>query len=64
MPILLKKGHQDVIAQLCSLTVRTSISPTPMAFEKFINHHSKVFGEMYKGFPPTWDYDQWYSFYT
>ena len=49
MTKLLKKGHQGVIAQLCSFDVQTYISPTPSDLQIVINNHSKVFGEMPKG---------------
>jgi hypothetical protein len=57
MEKLLKKGHQGVIAQLCSLDVQTSISPAPSDLQIIINNHSKVFGEMPKGLPPARDHD-------
>jgi hypothetical protein len=50
---LLKKGHHGVIAQLFSLDVQTFISSTPVDLQIVINKHSKVFGEMLKGLPPT-----------
>jgi hypothetical protein len=53
MTKLLKKGHNGVIAQLCSLDVQTSITSAPMDLQKVINNHSKVFGEMPKSLPPT-----------
>jgi hypothetical protein len=57
MTKLLKKGHHGVIAQLCSLDVQTSISSTPLDLQIVINNHSKVFGEIPKGLPPTRDHD-------
>jgi hypothetical protein len=53
MTKLLKKGHQGVIVQLCSLDVKTPISSTPVDLQLVINNHSKVFGEMSKGLLPT-----------
>ena len=41
---LLKKVHHGVIAQLCSLDIKTSISFAPMDIQKFIiNHSIRVF---------------------
>ena len=57
MKKLLKKGHNGVIAQLCSLGVQTSISSSPLDLQIVINNHSKVFGEIPKGLPPTWNHD-------
>ena len=57
MTKLLKKGHQGVIAKLCSLDVQTSISSAPLDLQTIINNNSKVFGEMPKGLPPTRDHD-------
>jgi hypothetical protein len=54
---LIKKGYGGVIAKLCSLDVQTSIAFSPMDPQKFINNHSKVFGEIPKGIPPTQDHD-------
>jgi hypothetical protein len=53
MTKLLKKGHHGIIAQLCSLDVQTSRPSTLMDLQKVIDNHSKVFGEMPKGLPPT-----------
>ena len=50
---LLKKGHQGVIAQLCSLDVKTSIAPAPSDLQIIIKNHSEVFVEIIKGIPPT-----------
>jgi hypothetical protein len=50
---ILKKGRHGVIAQLCSLDVQTSISSPPLDLQIIINNHSKVFGEIPKGLPPT-----------
>ena len=54
---MLKRGHQVVIAQLCSLyvqTYKTSISPY---LQKVIYKHSKVFEDITKGLPPPRDQD-------
>jgi hypothetical protein len=57
MTKLLKKGHHGVIAQFFSLDVQTFISSTIVDLQIVINNHSKVFGEMPKGLPPTRDHD-------
>jgi hypothetical protein len=57
MTKLLKKGHCGVIAQLCSLDLQTYISYTSVDLQIVINNHSKVFGEIPKGLPPTRDHD-------
>ena len=57
MTKLLKKGHQGIVAQLCSLDVQTSkfhISPN---LQRVINKHSKVFECIPKGIPPIRDFD-------
>jgi hypothetical protein len=56
MTKLLKNGHQCVVSQLCSLDVQTSISHAPLDLQIVINNHSKVFGEIPKGLPPTQDH--------
>jgi hypothetical protein len=56
MTKLLKNGHHGVIAQLSSIDVQTSIASTLMDLQIVINNHSKVFGEMNKGLPPTKDH--------
>jgi hypothetical protein len=53
MEKLLKRGHHGVISQLCSLDVQTSIALAPSDIQIIINNHSKLFGEMPKGIPPT-----------
>ena len=53
MKKILKKGHQGVIAQLCSLDVQTSKSYIPQDIQGIIDKHSKVFEDIPKGFPPT-----------
>jgi hypothetical protein len=42
---------------LCSLDVQTYISSTPLDLQIVINNHSKVFREMPKGLPPSWDHN-------
>jgi hypothetical protein len=53
MKKLLKKGHEGVIAQLCSLDVQTSKPSIPQDLQKIIDNHSKVFEDIPKGIPPT-----------
>jgi hypothetical protein len=53
MKKLLKKGHQGVIVQLCSLDVQTSKPPIPLDLQGIIDKHSKVFEDIPKGLPPT-----------
>jgi hypothetical protein len=53
MKKLLKKGHQGVIAQLCSLDVQTSKPYIPLDIQGIIDKHSKVFEDIPKGLPPT-----------
>jgi hypothetical protein len=50
---LLKKGHQGVIAQLCSLDVQTSKPSISQDLQKIIDKHSKVFEDIPKGLLPT-----------
>lgn len=57
MKKLLKKGHQDVIAQLCSLDVQTSKSSISPNLQKVIDKHYKVFEDIPKGLPPPQDHD-------
>jgi hypothetical protein len=57
MTKLLKKGHQGVIAQLCSLDVKTSKPSIPQYLEGIIDKHSKVFEDIPKGLPPTRNHD-------
>jgi hypothetical protein len=42
MTKLLKKGHQGVIAQLCSLDVQTYKPSIPLDLHGIIDNHSKV----------------------
>jgi hypothetical protein len=53
----LKKGHQGVIAQLCSLDVQTSNPFIPLYLQGIIVKHSKVFEDIPKGLPPTQNHD-------
>jgi hypothetical protein len=57
MKKLLKKGHQGVIAQLCSLDVKTSNPSIPQDLQGIIDKHSKVFEDIPKGLPPTRNHD-------
>jgi hypothetical protein len=57
MTKLLKKGHQSVIAQLCSLDVQTSRPYIPQDLQGIIDKHSKVFEDIPKGLPPTQNHD-------
>ena len=52
MKILLNKGHQGVVAQLCSLDVQTSKLPISPYIQRVINKNSKVFEDILKGLPP------------
>jgi hypothetical protein len=53
MTKLLKKGHQGVIAQLCSLDVQTYKPSIPLDLHGIIDKHSKVFEDIPKSLPPT-----------
>jgi hypothetical protein len=57
MTKLLKKGHQGIIAQLCSLDVQTSKTSIPQDLQRIIDKHSKVFEDIPKGLPPTRNHD-------
>jgi hypothetical protein len=57
MTKLLKKGHQGIIAQLCSLDVQTSKPSIPQDLQRIIDKHSKVFEDIPKGLPPTRNHD-------
>jgi hypothetical protein len=57
MKQLLKKGHQGVIAQLCSPDVQTSKPSIPLDLQGIIDNHSKVFEDIPKGIPPTRNHD-------
>jgi hypothetical protein len=53
MTKLLEKGHQGIIAQLCSIDVQTSKPSIPQYLQRIIDKHSKVFEDIPKGLPPT-----------
>jgi hypothetical protein len=57
MKKLLKKGHQGVIVQLCSLDVQTSKPSIPLDLQGIIDKHSKVFEDIPRGLPPTRNHD-------
>jgi len=57
MKKLLKKGHHVVVAQLCSLDVKTSILFSLVDLQNVINNHSKLCRDISKGLPPTLDHD-------
>ena len=57
MAQLLKRGHQGVVAQLCSLDVQTSKLPISPYILRVINKNSKVFEDIPKGIPPIRDFD-------
>ena len=57
MTKILKKGHQGVIAQLCSLYVQTYKPYIPLDIEGIIDKHSNVFEYIPKGIPPTRNHD-------
>ena len=53
MKKLLKKGHQGVISQLCSLDVQTSKPSSPQDLQRIIDNNSKEFEDIPKGLPAT-----------
>jgi hypothetical protein len=57
MTKLLKKGHQGVIVQLCSLDVQTSKPSAPLDLQGIIDNHSKVFEDIPRGIPPIRNHD-------
>ena len=57
MTKLLKKGHQGVVAQLCSLDVQTSKFPISPDLQRVINTHSNVFEDIPRGISPIQDFD-------
>ena len=57
MTKLLKKGHQGVITQLCSLDVQTYKSSISPDLQKVMDKHSKVFEDVSKDLPPPRDHD-------
>ena len=57
MTKLLKKGHQGVITQLCSLDVQTSRPFIPLDLQGIIDNHSKAFQDIPRFIPPTRNHD-------
>ena len=57
MTKLLKKGHQVIIAKICSLDVQTSKLSIPQDLQRIIDKHSKVFEDIPIGLPPTRNHD-------
>jgi hypothetical protein len=57
MTNLLKKGHQGVIVQLCSLDVQTYKPSIPLDLQGIVDKHFKVFEYIPKGLPPTRNHD-------
>ena len=57
MKKMLKRGHQDVIAQLCSLDAQTSKSSISPDLQRVIDKHSKVFEYIPKVLPHPRDND-------
>jgi hypothetical protein len=57
MTKLLKKGHQGIITQLCSLDVQTSKPFIPQDLQRIIDKHSQVFEDNPKGLPLTRNHD-------
>ena len=55
--MLLKNGHQGVVAQLLSLDVQTSKFLISLDLQRVINKHSKVFEDIPKGIPPFPDFN-------
>jgi hypothetical protein len=51
------KGHQGIIAQLCSLDVQTSKPYIPQDLQVIIDKNSKVFEDIPKGLRPTRNHD-------
>jgi hypothetical protein len=56
MTKLLKKRHQAVIVQLCSLYVQTSKPYISLDLQGIVDNNSKVFEDIPKGIPPTRDH--------
>jgi hypothetical protein len=54
---LLKKGHQGVIVQLCSLDVQTSKPSIPLDLQGIIDKYSKLLEDIPRGRPPTRNHD-------
>ena len=57
MKKILKRGHQCVIAQLCSLDFQTTKPSIPLDLQGIIDKNSKVFEDIPKGLPPTQNHD-------
>jgi hypothetical protein len=57
MTKLLKKRHQGVIVQLCSLDVQTSKPSIALDLQGIIDKHSKLFEDIPIGLPNTHDHD-------
>jgi hypothetical protein len=57
MKKLLKKGHQGLIVQLCSLCVQNSKTYIPLDLQGIIHKHSKVFEDIPRGLSLTHDHD-------
>ena len=57
MKKLLKKEHQGIIVQLCSLYVQTSKPSILQDLQEIIDKHSKVYEDIFKGLPPTRNHD-------
>jgi len=57
MSKLLKKRHQGIIVQLCSIDVQTSKPYLPLELQRVIDNHSQVFAYILKGLTPTRDHD-------
>jgi anthranilate/para-aminobenzoate synthase component II len=57
MTKLLKKVHQGVIVQLCSLDVQKTKPFIHIDIQGIIDKHSKVFEDIPKGLPPTRNHD-------
>ena len=56
MTIFLKKRHQGVIAQLCSLDVQTSKPSISLDLQRVVDKHFEVFEDIPKGLPPIYDH--------
>jgi hypothetical protein len=57
MKKLLKREHQGIITQLCSLDVQTSKTSIAQYLERIIDKNSKVFEDIPKSLPPTRNHD-------
>ena len=57
MTQLLKKGHQGVISQLCSLDVQTYKPYISLDTQGIIDKNSKVFEDILRGLPPNQNHD-------